>query len=104
MNEFVSPDEKLITAKNAACLDEKEALASANKPGGTAKKWRYGIFFVIWLLVAWPMLTVRENIQIEHTIAIDSAHDKSREKFENKPMRRLHEHFLIRLFIVAFQQ
>lgn len=77
MNEFVSSDEKLITTKNTASSDENIAPTLSNKPGGAAKKWRYGIFFVIWLLVAWPLLTVREKIPIEHTVAIDSAHDKS---------------------------
>lgn len=77
MNEFVASDEKLITAKNTVQLDETRLSTSAKKSGQTAKRWKYGIFFVIWLLVAWPLLTVREKIQIEHTVAIDSAHDKS---------------------------
>lgn len=100
MNEFVS-SEDFITAKNTANSDENKALASSSKPGGTLKKWRYGIFFVIWLLVAWPLLTVREKNPIEHTVAIDSAHDKSMDKISNSTNASL---VLIRFLIVIFQQ
>lgn len=79
MNEFVPSDEKLITQQvnSTERSDEKKAPTSSNKPGSAAKLWRYGIFLVIWFLVAWPLLTVREKNHIKHTVAIDSAHDKS---------------------------
>lgn len=80
MNEFVACDEKLITANVSDRLGEKEAPTSSNKPGRATKRWKYGIFFGIWMLVACAMLTVRENIRIEHTVAINSINEKSIEK------------------------
>lgn len=89
MNEFVPHDEKLLIENSANPLDrldKKEipptpsplpVAACDEKAGQTAKRWRYGVFFVIWLLVAWPLLTVREKDRIEHVIAIDSTSEKS---------------------------
>lgn len=83
MNEFAVFDDKLLTAKDADRLDEKKApppASTSNKMGRTAKRWKYGVSLVIWLLVAFPLLTVREKIPIEHTIAIDSTSGKSIKK------------------------
>lgn len=79
VNEFVAfEDNKLITANDTDRLDENEApISSNNKSGRATKRWKYGIFFVIWLLVAGTLLTVREKIRIEHTVAIDSTSEKS---------------------------
>lgn len=86
MNEFVPCDEELLIENSTSAdrSDEKEMTttptlptASNEKAGHNAKLWRYGVFFVIWLLVAWPLLTVREKDRVEHLIAIDSTNDKS---------------------------
>lgn len=85
MNEFVELDEKLIVTNDTDRSCKKEAPpTSSNKPGRSTKRWKYGIFFAIWLLVAWALLTVREKIRIEHTVAIDSTSEKSNEKKNNK--------------------
>lgn len=40
-------------------------------------KWKYVIFFAIWLLSAWHLLTVEEQVLINHDIFIDAKHTKS---------------------------
>lgn len=44
----------------------------------SSKKWKYIIFFGIWLLSAWHLLTVKEKMLIKHDILIDSQHTKSK--------------------------
>lgn len=43
----------------------------------SSHKWRYIIFFLIWLLSAWHLLTVKEKMLIKHNIVIESQHIKS---------------------------
>lgn len=42
-----------------------------------AKRWKYGVFFAIWLFSAWHLSTVAEKVLIEHSVSIDSNHEQS---------------------------
>lgn len=71
MSEFVAEEELLHkTGDFATAKDRNE--------GKSYLKWKYGVFFAIWLLSAWHLLTVSEKILIEHSIWIDSDHVKSK--------------------------
>lgn len=57
----------LVDADSSDRIEEKRS----------SNKWKYGIFFAIWLICAWYLLTVREKIPTEHNIVIDSRHERS---------------------------
>lgn len=72
VNEYAVAKDELLH-KN---INETVAI-EANKKRRTWKKWRYGIFLVIWLLCAWYLLTVREKIRSEHNVWISINHGQS---------------------------
>lgn len=65
-------DEELLN-KDSVVPDSSEAIGQKR----SSNKWKFGVFFALWLLSAWHLLTVREKIPIEHNISIDSKHEKS---------------------------
>lgn len=70
MSEFVAEGEFLNRTDDIAKpKDEIE--------GKSRSKWKYGVFFGIWMMSAWHLLTVSEKILIEHSISIDAEHVQS---------------------------
>lgn len=61
-----------IPPDNSNLDDKNEPMEKKPK-----NKWKYVIFFAIWLFSAWHLLTVKENILIKHDILLDVEHTKS---------------------------
>ncbi|XP_055295146.1 P protein-like [Sitodiplosis mosellana] len=65
-------DEKLLMETRT---ESKEKIETMKKKGKS--KWKYVIFFAIWLMSAWHLLTVKEKILIKHDILMDAKHIKA---------------------------
>lgn len=77
-------DRNLTLNVEQNCVDEQlleeNSRKSAKNPTAEKKmssiKWKYVVFFIIWLGSAWHLLTVKEKVLVKHDILLDSKHTK----------------------------
>lgn len=48
--------------------DEKQPAVTSDKNN----RWKYVMFFLIWSLSAWHLLTVKEKVLIKHDIVVNA--------------------------------
>lgn len=76
MSDVINEEELLN--KNSNKFNSNESGSSkSDSISSSSSKWKYGVFFAIWLVSAWHLLTVSEKVLIVYPVSIDANHKKS---------------------------
>lgn len=68
-------EEKLL--ENTSSVNSESAKNTEMVEKKLKVNWKYVIFFVIWLMSAYHLLTVKEKILIKHEILVKPKHTTS---------------------------